>query len=185
MSDAANDLTPARQRLLSELVDEFKLLDRRLVKVTKQVEALAARSEPVRRLMSIPGLGPPEHDGAACSDRRWTKVRVGQRSCGVARPRSAAALDGREDDASGHQEARQCLCSPPACARCAILFRPSRPREGQDRHLAGLPRRRHASKQGHRRREGRKDCPNGGGCAHAPWRDLRTARSCLRMICRL
>ena len=78
MSDTANDLTSAMRCMLSALWDEFKLLDRRLAEVTKQIEALAASSEPVRRLMSIPGLGPLNTTAllAAVGDgRQFAKAR--------------------------------------------------------------------------------------------------------------
>jgi transposase len=58
IADEANELTPSMRGLLTGLWDEFQLLDRRLTDVTRQVEDLAAKSEPVQRLMSIPGLGP-------------------------------------------------------------------------------------------------------------------------------
>jgi transposase len=58
MADESNDLTPMMRSLLSELWDEFVIVDTRLMMVTRQVEAIANRLDAARRLMSIPGVGP-------------------------------------------------------------------------------------------------------------------------------
>jgi transposase len=58
IADETNDLTPMMRALLQELWNEFQAVDTRLAVVTRNVEALAARNDTARRLMTIPGVGP-------------------------------------------------------------------------------------------------------------------------------
>lgn len=58
LADDANDLTPAMRVMLSELFDDVERVDQRIASVTRQIEALAAREDRARRLMTIPGIGP-------------------------------------------------------------------------------------------------------------------------------
>jgi len=58
IADETNDLTPMMRALLKELWNEFQAVDTRLAVVTRNVEALAARNDTARRLMTIPGVGP-------------------------------------------------------------------------------------------------------------------------------
>jgi transposase len=58
IADETNDLTPMMRALLKELWNEFQAVDMRLAVVTRNVEALAARNDTARRLMTIPGVGP-------------------------------------------------------------------------------------------------------------------------------
>jgi transposase len=53
-----NDLTMAMRRLLGDLLDELRRLEDRIGGVTREIEALAARDDTARRLMTIPGFGP-------------------------------------------------------------------------------------------------------------------------------
>ena len=57
VADERNELTPAMRALLVELWSEFKELDARVNALSHQIEALAARDDAARRLMSIPGIG--------------------------------------------------------------------------------------------------------------------------------
>jgi transposase len=58
LDDKTNDLTPAMRRMLRQIFDDVIRLDQRIAEVTREVEALAARDDRARRLMSIPGIGP-------------------------------------------------------------------------------------------------------------------------------
>ena len=58
LADEANDLTPTMRRLLTELFADLKQLESRIGEVTQEIEAIAARDEKARRLMTIPGIGP-------------------------------------------------------------------------------------------------------------------------------
>lgn len=58
LADEENDLTPAMRRMLAELYDDIERLDTRIAAATREVEALAARDDRARRLMTIPGIGP-------------------------------------------------------------------------------------------------------------------------------
>jgi transposase len=56
-ADASNDLTPTMRRLLAELFEDLEQLEKRIAEVTREIEALAARDEAARRLMTVPGIG--------------------------------------------------------------------------------------------------------------------------------
>jgi transposase len=58
LADEDNDLTPAMRRMLAELFEDIGRLDERIAEVTREIEALAARDDRARRLMTIPGIGP-------------------------------------------------------------------------------------------------------------------------------
>ncbi len=58
VADDSNELTEVMRDLLNELFDELRTLEQRIAKITKQIEALAARDEVARRLTTIPGVGP-------------------------------------------------------------------------------------------------------------------------------
>jgi transposase len=58
LADEGNDLTPAMRRMLAELFEDVGRLDERIAEVTREIEALAARDDRARRLMTIPGIGP-------------------------------------------------------------------------------------------------------------------------------
>lgn len=53
-----NDLTPTMRRFLRGLMDDMLALEQRIDVVTKEIEALAAKDDTARRLMTIPGIGP-------------------------------------------------------------------------------------------------------------------------------
>ena len=58
VADDGNELTAMMRELLNDLFDELKALEQRIAKITRQIEALAARDEVARRLTTIPGIGP-------------------------------------------------------------------------------------------------------------------------------
>jgi transposase len=57
IADEANDLTPAIRRLLSDLVTDLNHIEVRIKVVTSEIDALAAKDDNARRLMTIPGIG--------------------------------------------------------------------------------------------------------------------------------
>jgi transposase len=58
LADEANDLTPTMRRLLGDLFEDVRALEQRIASVTREVEAIAARDDKARRLMTVPGIGP-------------------------------------------------------------------------------------------------------------------------------
>ncbi len=58
LADDNNDLTPMMRQMLTEILEDIAHVDRRIVSVTRQIEALADREDRARRLMTIPGIGP-------------------------------------------------------------------------------------------------------------------------------
>jgi transposase len=58
LHDLTNDLTTTMRRLLQDLFDDLARIELRIKQVTREIEALAAKDERARRLMTIPGIGP-------------------------------------------------------------------------------------------------------------------------------
>ena len=57
LADERNDLTPIVRKLLGELRGDLQVLEARIGELTRQIEAIASRSDVARRLTSIPGIG--------------------------------------------------------------------------------------------------------------------------------
>jgi transposase len=78
LADGSNDLTPGMRDILSEVLNELADIERRIARVNREIEAVAARSDTARRLMSIPGIGPLTATAllaAAGSGRQFRKAR--------------------------------------------------------------------------------------------------------------
>ncbi len=58
LADATNDLTSTMRRLLADLFEDLRHQEDRIRSVSDEIEALAARDDVARRLMTIPGIGP-------------------------------------------------------------------------------------------------------------------------------
>lgn len=58
IADATNDLTSMMRRLLADLFEDLRHHEDRIRSVSDEIEALAARDDVARRLMTIPGIGP-------------------------------------------------------------------------------------------------------------------------------
>jgi len=58
LEDGQSELTPMFRELLGELREELLRLDRRVADYDAHIAALSRQSEPCRRLMTIPGIGP-------------------------------------------------------------------------------------------------------------------------------
>jgi len=58
IADVENDLTSTMRRLLDDLFEDLKRSEERIKEVTREIEALAAKDDRARRLMSVPGIGP-------------------------------------------------------------------------------------------------------------------------------
>ena len=57
LSAESNDLTPTMRRLLGDLWSDMQGLEGRIDQLTKEIDAIASRSDAALRLMSIPGIG--------------------------------------------------------------------------------------------------------------------------------
>lgn len=57
IDDEGNDLTPTMRRLLTDMVGDLQHVVMRIKAVTTEIEALAAKDDVARRLMTIPGVG--------------------------------------------------------------------------------------------------------------------------------
>lgn len=57
IADKDNDLTPAMRRLLTDSFMDLQHLEVRVKAVSSEIDALAAKDDVARRLMSIPGIG--------------------------------------------------------------------------------------------------------------------------------
>jgi len=78
LADEENELTPTMRRILSDVFAELADLERRIAAMNRELEAIAARSDTARRLMTIPGIGPLVSTGllaAVGSGRQFRKAR--------------------------------------------------------------------------------------------------------------
>lgn len=57
IANEGNDLTPMMRRLLTDLFEDLHRIEDRIATVTRDIEAIAARDDRTRRLMTIPGIG--------------------------------------------------------------------------------------------------------------------------------
>jgi transposase len=58
LAQRIGELSPLLLRLLEDLVDDWRQLDKRIEAVTTQIETLAKQDESCKRLMAMPGIGP-------------------------------------------------------------------------------------------------------------------------------
>ena len=78
LGDEKNDLTPAMRRILAAVFDELQELELRLAALNREMEAIAAKNDTARRLMTIPGIGPLAATAilaAAGSGQQFRKAR--------------------------------------------------------------------------------------------------------------
>jgi len=78
LDNEENDLSTAMRGLLTELLDDLAYLEGRIGNLTGQIEAIAHSDETVRRLLTIPGIGPLGATAlvaAAGDGRQFRKVR--------------------------------------------------------------------------------------------------------------
>jgi transposase len=57
IADEANDLSTTMRRLLTDMAADLQHIELRVKAVTTEIEALAAKDDVARRLMTIPGIG--------------------------------------------------------------------------------------------------------------------------------
>ncbi|CAM3546834.1 transposase [Xenorhabdus nematophila] len=58
LENAENDLTPLSRELFQELLRELKEQQQRLNVLDKRLDQLNAQQEDIRRLLTLPGIGP-------------------------------------------------------------------------------------------------------------------------------
>lgn len=78
LADETNDLTPAMRRILATMFEELEALEQRVASLNRKIEAVAARNDTARRLMTVPGIGPLAATAllaAAGSGRQFRKAR--------------------------------------------------------------------------------------------------------------
>ena len=57
IADEVNDLSPTMRRLLTDMTGDLQHIEVRIKAVTIEIDALAAKDDVARRLMTIPGIG--------------------------------------------------------------------------------------------------------------------------------
>ncbi|ANI78469.1 Transposase for insertion sequence element IS1111A [Sphingobium sp. EP60837] len=78
LADDANELSAAMRCILTEIFGELTELEQRIATMNREIEAIAARSDTARRLMTIPGVGPLAATAllaAAGTGRQFRKAR--------------------------------------------------------------------------------------------------------------
>jgi transposase len=58
LADDTNDLSPSMRQLLQDLWSDLLVMETRIEKVSREIQAVADMDDVTRRLMSIPGIGP-------------------------------------------------------------------------------------------------------------------------------
>ena len=58
LGDEENELPPSMRTLLSDLWNDFRLLEIRIEELSKQIQRSVQYSDTARRLMTVPGIGP-------------------------------------------------------------------------------------------------------------------------------
>lgn len=74
----ANELSATMRCILTEIFEELTELEQRITTMNSEIEAIAARSDTARRLMTIPGVGPlaaTALPAAAGTGRQFRKAR--------------------------------------------------------------------------------------------------------------
>ena len=120
VADEENDLTPTMRRLLGDLFQDLIRLEARIKDVTKEIEALDAKDDRARRLMTVPGIGPLVATAliASAGDaQQFKKGRDMAAWLGLV-PRQ---LHRRQNDTSRDQQTWQQLHTSPSRSRDSIL----------------------------------------------------------------
>lgn len=58
VANDGNDLSTPIRRLLVDLFEDLQQLEKRIAAITREIEALVARDDVARRLLTVPGIGP-------------------------------------------------------------------------------------------------------------------------------
>jgi transposase len=58
LGDEDNELPPSMRRLLTDLWQDFQVLEHRIEEITQQIQQSVQYSDTARRLMTVPGIGP-------------------------------------------------------------------------------------------------------------------------------
>jgi len=58
LGDEENELPPSMRRLLTDLWNDFKVLEARIEEINQQIQRSVQYSDTARRLMTVPGIGP-------------------------------------------------------------------------------------------------------------------------------
>lgn len=58
LGDEDNELPSSMRRLLTDLWNDFKVLENRIEEITQQIQRSVQYSDTARRLMTVPGIGP-------------------------------------------------------------------------------------------------------------------------------
>lgn len=57
LADETNELTPSMRRILTEVHGEMMEIAQRIAAMNQEIDAIAARSDTARPLMTTPGIG--------------------------------------------------------------------------------------------------------------------------------
>ncbi len=108
LADERNDLTTTMRRLLRDLAGDLEHLEKRIKAVTDEIDAVAAKDDAARRLMSIPGIGTWCYGSPLCN-RGCRQICQGTGPGGLDRARPPPTLNGRTIEPPRHQQARKQL----------------------------------------------------------------------------
>src|SRR5882672_7184230 len=102
-------LSPRMVRIIEDLAGDWRRLDGRVERLSKEIEAIARRDAGCERLISVPGIGPIISSAGGSGDRRRRCILQGPRLRRLAGPGSQANLDRRPHHPRQDIETRQPL----------------------------------------------------------------------------
>ena len=154
LEDAENGLPTLAREVLGGLLDQFHHFDARVAAYDRQIRALAAASEPARRLMQVEAIGPQTATALVASmgdPHVFNSGRSYAASIGITPP---TALEWRQGAArTDHAPGRWVLAHPPGTRRTSGAARHRQKDRCQERLGAtaqGPPTRQRGGRRAHR-----------------------------------
>ena len=117
LEDGENDLPGAFRQLLDRLGDHLKELDRQVGELEVQIQTWHRENEASKKLAQIPGIGPITASALVASIGDAKSFENGRQLAAWLGLGPAAALQWRQADAAGHQQARRHLSAHAADPR--------------------------------------------------------------------
>ena len=135
LENANANLTPRMRNLVSLLWSEWKDLEQQIVGINEEIEQIASSDPACQRLRQIPGIGPLVATAIVAAIGNGAAFHRG-RVLLLARACAAPALDRREGEAIGDQQAREQIPAQAPRARCPIRCPPGQARAIPVRSMA-------------------------------------------------
>ena len=94
------------RRLLNNINQRILQLEEEILAYDREIEAIARLAEKAKRLMAIPGIGPPNRDSHTCQRACPQTVQKRATLCRLAGPGATTILDRRQGPTWENHQAR-------------------------------------------------------------------------------